>query len=146
VKSLRSQFCQSFSHPFGHSQLTLNFAHVGAYCNLVRSPTQHSVLVAELVPPSDGSVTDLRDCQGALNRVTVGNGMQELCVAVNEREGDLALTENLIVVHPAGVLPRLLVEPMGQVPEPWIVDDLGEINHGKVDSTLRLECHVGAPG
>ena len=47
----------------------------------------------------------------------------ELGLAIYQWESDPLLSQDLIVVATARVLPRLLIESMGQIPESRIVND-----------------------
>ena len=61
--------------------------------------------------------------------------MVELGLTVYEWEADSILSQDFIVVAPTGVLPRLLIESVGQVPESRVVNDSAISTIGK--STRR---------
>ena len=74
--------------------------------------------------------------------------MVKLGLAVHEWEADSILSQDFIVVAPARVLPRLLIEPMGQIPKSRVVNDFRHVDHWEVDTTGRCECHdeIGCGG
>ncbi len=78
----------------------------------------------------------------AIDRVAIRDGVDEVGLAMYERERDVVRGQYIVVVKAARELPGLLVESVSHVPEPWIVDDFGQVYHRKVDSSLRDEGHV----
>ena len=110
----------------------MHLTHISAYSYLIGRPAQNSVLVSELVPPSNRSVADLGHRQGALYGVPIGYRMKELGVAVDKWEGNLMFGQDGVVVHATRELPRFLIESVCQVPESRVIDYLGQIDHREV--------------
>ena len=67
--------------------------------------------------------------------------MVKLGLTVHEWKADSILSQDFIIVASTGVLPRLLIEPVGQIPESRVVNDSRHIDHWEVDAPRRCECH-----
>ncbi|MDP6845278.1 MAG: hypothetical protein QF722_07015, partial [Candidatus Thalassarchaeaceae archaeon] len=115
---------------------------VSAHCYLISRPAEYPSLISEFVVPMDGCLPDLGDGDRAMHCITIGDGVDELGLAMYQRERDVVRGQHLVVVQTARELPGLLVESMGHVPEPWIVYDFGQVYHRKVNPPLRDECHA----
>ena len=90
----------------------------------------------------NGCLSDYGNGNRAMHRIAIRDGVDELGLAMHQRERDVVRGQNLVVVQTARELPGLLVESMSHVPEPWVVDDFCQVDHRKVDSPLGDECHA----
>jgi len=79
--------------------------HLCADCDLLGGPAKDFILISELEIPRNRGVSDTWNCDSALDDITVGNGVQEICFTMDQGECNFLLEENFIVMEAAREFP-----------------------------------------